>query len=70
MCPKDADRMANSVDLDQTAHSTAVWSGSVLFAQIWVYTICPDLSIWKLRLIKVFQASNVYCDDSDFSDRS
>ena len=30
---KDADRMANSVDSDQTAPLGAVWSGSVLFAQ-------------------------------------
>ena len=35
MCPKDVDRMANSVDPDQTAvwsEQTAVWSGSALFA--------------------------------------
>ena len=31
--PKDADRMANSVDPDQTAPLRAVWSGSALFAQ-------------------------------------
>ena len=30
----DADRMANSVDPDQTALSRAVWSGSTMFAQI------------------------------------
>ena len=37
---------------------TAVWSGSTLFAKswlsencslIWVYTVCPDLTVWKLR---------------------
>ena len=33
MCPKDADRMTNSVDPDQTAPVGAVWSGSTLFAQ-------------------------------------
>ena len=27
MCPKDANRMANSVDADQTAPSDAIWSG-------------------------------------------
>ena len=32
MSPNDADGMANSVDLDQTA----VWSGSALFAQAYV----------------------------------
>ena len=31
--PKEADGMANSVYLDQTAPSGAVWSGSSLFAQ-------------------------------------
>ena len=33
MCPNDADRIANSVDPDQTAPLGAVWSGSALFAQ-------------------------------------
>ena len=34
--PKDADRMANSVDPDQTAPLGAVWSGSTLFAQVYL----------------------------------
>ena len=34
MYSKEADRMANSVDPDQTAPYEAVWSGSTLFAQI------------------------------------
>ena len=33
MHPKDAERLANSVDPDQTAPLGAVWSGSALFAQ-------------------------------------
>ena len=33
MSPNDADGLANSVDLDQTAPVGAVWSGSALFAQ-------------------------------------
>ena len=33
MSPKDVDRIANSVDPDQTAPRGAVWSGSTLFAQ-------------------------------------
>ena len=33
MRTKDADRIANSVDPDQTAPLGAVWSGSALFAQ-------------------------------------
>ena len=31
--PKDVDRIANSVDTDQTAPLGAVWSGTTLFAQ-------------------------------------
>ena len=34
--PKDADRIANSVDPDQTAPLGAVWSGSALFAQAYL----------------------------------
>ena len=36
MCPNDADGMANSVDPDQTAPLGAVWSGSALFAQVYL----------------------------------
>ena len=36
MHPKDADGMANSVDLDQTASSEAVWSWSALFAETYL----------------------------------
>ena len=42
MRPKGADGMANSVDPDQTAPSL-----------IWVYTVCPDLSVRKLRNITI-----------------
>ena len=41
MCPKDAEGIANSVDPDQTA------------PLIWVCTVCPDLSVRKLRIITV-----------------
>ena len=44
MSSKDADGMANSVDPDQTAH---------LGESDWVYTVCPDFSVWKLRIIMV-----------------
>ena len=40
MCPKDAAGIANSVDPDQTA-------------LVWVGTVCPDLSVRKLRIITV-----------------
>ena len=36
MSTNDADRMANSVDPDQTAPLGAVWSGSALFAQAYL----------------------------------
>ena len=63
ICPKGADgmansadpdqiaprRMADSADLDQTAPLGAVWSGSTLF----VYTVCPDLTVGKLRIIMI-----------------
>ena len=36
MSPNDADGTANSADPDQTAPLGAVWSGSALFAQIYL----------------------------------
>ena len=36
MSPNNADKMANSVDPDQTAPVGAVWSGSTLFAQAYL----------------------------------
>ena len=44
MCSEDADRMANSVDPDQTAPRSSL---------IWVCTVCPVLSVRKLRIITV-----------------
>ena len=46
MGPKDVDRRANSVDPDQTRSSL-----------IWVYTVCPHLSVQKLRVI----TASIYC---------
>ena len=40
MYPNNADRMENSVDPDQNS-------------LIWLYTVCPDLSVQKLRINKV-----------------
>ena len=42
MSPKDADGMANSVDPGQEQSDL-----------IWVYSVCLDLSVWKLRNITV-----------------
>ena len=36
LCTKDADRITNREDPDQTAPSGAVWSGSALFAQTYL----------------------------------
>ena len=47
MHAKDAEGIANSVDPDQTAPV----GGSL----IWVCTVCPDLSIRKVRIITVVQ---------------
>ena len=47
MLLKDADRIANSADPDQTAPLGAVWSGSALFAQAY--------SVHKIRIIMVLQ---------------
>ena len=49
MHPKDADRMANSVDVDQTACSSLIW----------VYTVCLDISVRTLRIITVSLKWNV-----------
>ena len=43
MSPNDADGMANSVDPDQTARSSLIW----------VCTVCPGISVRKLRIITV-----------------
>ena len=48
MSPNDADRMANSVDADQTAPLGAVWSGSALFAQAYLSENLGSLGyIWS-----------------------
>ena len=46
MHPKDADGNVSSVDPDQSL--------------VWIYTVCPDLSVWKLRTVTVilFQVVN------------
>ena len=47
--PNDADGMANSVDPDQTAPSRS--------SLIWVCTVCPCLSVRKLRIITVLDSN-------------
>ena len=42
MHPKDADRIANNVDPDQTRSSL-----------IWVYTVCPELSVFSAYFFQV-----------------
>ena len=41
MGPKDVEEMANSVEPDQAARSSLIW----------ICTVCPDLSVQKLRNI-------------------
>ena len=54
MSPKDADGMANSVDPDQSS-------------LIWVYTVCPGLSVRKLSIIMVCKRSVCYFKTNEFS---
>ena len=49
MRPNDAEGIANRVDPDQTA-------------LIWVCTVCPSLSVRKLRIIMVLSAEGHDCD--------
>ena len=63
MSPNYADRMANSVDPDQTAPLGAVWSGSALFAQI-----CLSENLGSLRYYQVEEfaiSSNVSKSSND-----
>ena len=49
MYVKDTDWMANSVDSEQTAPGTdCSWSSLIR-----VYTVCPDLSVQKHRVMKI-----------------
>ena len=44
MCPKYADRMANSVDLNRTAQKQS---------HMGLHSLSPDLSVQKLRFITI-----------------
>ena len=56
MSPNDADRMANSVDPDQTVPLGAVWSGSALFAQT---CLSENLGkLWYCKFTEAFKARN------------
>ena len=45
MSPNDAGGMANSVEPDQTSRSSLIWG----------CTVCPGISVRKLRIITVFK---------------
>ena len=51
MHTKDAAGIANSVDPDQTTPPLGAVCSSTRSSRIWVCTVCPDLSIRKLRII-------------------
>ena len=53
MSPNDADRMANSVDPEQTAPVEAVGSGSALFAQAYL-----SVNLGSLRYFNFFGCPN------------
>ena len=48
--PNDVDGMANSVDPDQTAPRSSL---------IWVCTVCPGISVRKLRIVNVMMILQV-----------
>ena len=48
--PKHADTMANNADPDQIAPLGAVWSGSTLFAQVYLSENLGSLQYMKLNL--------------------
>ena len=50
MSPNDADEMANSVDLDQTAPLGEVWPGSALFAQAYLSKNLGSIQYLPVRL--------------------
>ena len=58
MSPNNADRIANSVDPDQTAPLGAVWSGSALFAQA-----CVSENIGSLRYTQKKHEGNIFIFD-------
>ena len=60
MNPKDGDGMANSADSDQIVPS---FRSSL----IWVYTVCPNVSVQKLRILMVVVKRNFFKDFSSFS---
>ena len=51
-CQNNADRMANSVDPDQTAPLGVVWSGSTLFAQTCLFTKFSIITVMR-KLIQI-----------------
>ena len=57
MCPKDAEAIANSVDPDQTA--AFIGQRLLRSSLIWVYIVCRDMSVGKLRIITVLADSRV-----------
>ena len=60
MSPNDADGMANSVDPDQTAPLGAVWSGSALFAQAYLFENLGSLRYYYPSSQRFYQQYSVY----------
>ena len=62
MSPNNADRMANSVDTDQTAPLGGAWSGSALFAQAYLSENLGSLryiALWQVKVTMVMNHSSM-----------
>ena len=63
MSPKDADRMANSVDPDQTAPVGAVWSGSILFAKAYLSENLGSIHAVSCEIRQIFKGDLIkFCE--------
>ena len=58
MCPKNAEGIANSVDPDQNASLGAVWSGSALFAQVYLSENLGSLRYWVKQFFFILMSNN------------
>ena len=65
ICPKDAERMTNSIDPDQDAPLAAVWSGSTLFV-----LTCLANNLRSLGIVLTTSFSNQFSPNSDKLDDS
>ena len=62
ICPKRADRMEKQCRprSDCSSRSSSSSSLILVYPLIWVYTVCPDLTVRKLRIITVTRSAYIY----------